>query len=130
MTLVIGRKIADNMSGRGKLLEFFMRLLIATLALTIAAASPAAAKMCVQSRDILSTDSKDGKLMTFKMRDGSVLVNHLKGICSDLRYEGFVWELRGNDDVCENQQTLKVIRSGQTCLLGKFDVVKAKPVAR
>jgi len=107
-----------------------MKMFIAILILTAAAVSPAAAKMCVQSRDILSTDSKDGKLMTFKMRDGSVLVNHLKGVCSDLRFEGFVWELRGNDDICENQQTLKVIRSGQTCLLGKFDVVKAKPAAR
>lgn len=107
-----------------------MKYLIASLALTIAAVSPAAAKMCVQSRDILSTDSKDGKLMTFKMRDGSVLVNHLHGTCSDLKFEGFVWELRGTDDICENQQTLKVLRSGQTCLLGKFDVVKAKPVAR
>lgn len=107
-----------------------MKYLIASLALTIAVVSPAAAKMCVQSRDILSTDSKDGKLMTFKMRDGSVLVNHLHGTCSDLKFEGFVWELRGTDDICENQQTLKVIRSGQICLLGKFDVVKAKPVVR
>ena len=108
-----------------------MKMIIAILAFTTAIASPAAAKLCVQSRDILSTDSKDGKLMTFKMRDGSVLVNRLQGICSDLRFEGFVWVLRGGtDDICENQQTLKVLRSGQTCLLGKFDVVKAKPVAR
>jgi hypothetical protein len=107
-----------------------MKMIIAILALTTAAVSPAAAKMCVQSRDILSTDSKDGKLMTFKMRDGSVLVNHLQGVCTDLRFEGFTWVLRGNDDICENQQSLKVLRSGQTCLLGKFDVVKAKPVTR
>jgi hypothetical protein len=107
-----------------------MKMMIAILAFTTAVASPAAAKICVQSRDILSTDSKDGKLMTFKMRDGSVLVNHLQGICSDLKFEGFTWVLRGNDDICENQQSLRVIRSGQTCLLGKFDVVKAKPAAR
>jgi hypothetical protein len=108
-----------------------MKMITAILFLTVAVATPATAKICVQSRDILSTDSKDGKLMTFKMRDGSVLVNHLHGICSDLRFEGFVWVLRGGtDDICENQQTLKVIRSGQTCLLGKFDVVKAKPAAR
>jgi hypothetical protein len=108
-----------------------MKMITAILFLTVAVATPATAKICVQSRDILSTDSKDGKLMTFKMRDGSVLVNHLLGICSDLRFEGFVWVLRGGtDDICENQQTLKVIRSGQTCLLGKFDVVKAKPAAR
>ena len=107
-----------------------MKMITAILFATVAAATPATAKMCVQSRDILSTDSKDGKLMTFKMRDGSVLVNHLQGTCTDLKFEGFAWVLRGNDDVCENEQSLKVLRSGQTCLLGKFDVVKAKPVTR
>ncbi len=109
-----------------------MKTIIAlvTAAIALAAASPASsATMCVKSRDIQGTDSKDGKLLTFKMRDGSVLVNHLQGICSDLRFEGFVWVLQGGDEnICENQQSLKVLRSGQTCLLGKFDVVKAKPV--
>ena len=106
-----------------------MKTILAALALLAIAASPAAANMCVKSRDIQSTDSKDGKLITFKMRDGRVLVNHLQGICSDLRFEGFVWVLRGGDeDICENQQSLQVLRSGQTCLLGKFDMVKDKPV--
>ena len=106
-----------------------MKTILAALALLAIAASPAAANMCVKSRDIQSTDSKDGKLLTFKMRDGRVLVNHLQGICSDLRFEGFVWVLRGGDeDICENQQSLQVLRSGQTCLLGKFDMVKDKPV--
>jgi len=106
-----------------------MKTILAAMALLAIAASPAAANMCVKSRDIQSTDSKDGKLLTFKMRDGRVLVNHLQGICSDLRFEGFVWVLRGGDeDICENQQSLQVLRSGQTCLLGKFDMVKDKPV--
>ncbi len=102
---------------------------IATIGLLAAATIPAsAALMCVRSRNILSTDSKDGKLMTFRMRDGRVLVNHLQGICSDLRFEGFTWVLHGGDEnICENQQSLKVLRSGQTCLLGKFDVIKDKP---
>jgi len=105
-----------------------MKSILAIMALLIAA-SPATASVCVKSRDIQSTDTKDGKLLTFKMRDGSVLVNHLQGICSDLRFEGFVWELRGGDEnICENQQSLKVLRSGQTYLLGKFDTVKAKPI--
>jgi hypothetical protein len=103
---------------------------IATIGLLVAAAVPASAvPMCLRSRDILSTNSKDGRLMTFKMRDGRVLVNHLQGVCSDLRFEGFIWVLRsGDEDICENQQSLKVLRSGQTCVLGKFDVVKDKPV--
>lgn len=108
-------------------------IIIASVALA-AAASPALAqnaatpKICVESRDILSTHSDDGKLLTFRMRDGRVLVNHLQGVCSDLRYEGFVWVLRGGDEsICENQQSLRVLRSGQTCVLGKFEVVKDKP---
>src|ERR1700760_4999823 len=109
-----------------------MKIILAAMAVLIVAASPAsAANMCVRSRDIQSTDSKDGKLLTMKMRDGRVLVNHLQGICSDLRFEGFVWVLHGGDEqICENQQSLKVLRSGQTCLLGKFDVVKEKPVVK
>jgi hypothetical protein len=108
-----------------------MKTIIVTIALLAAVSSPAlAANMCVRTRDIVSTDSKDGKLLTFKMRDGRVLVNHLQGVCSDLRFEGFVWTIHGTDDVCENQQSLKVLRSGQTCLLGKFDVVKDKPAPR
>jgi hypothetical protein len=107
-------------------------IVIATIGSLAAATIPAsAANMCVRSRDILSTDSKDGKLLTFKMRDGRVLVNHLQGVCSDLRFEGFTWVLRGGDeDICENQQSLRVLRSGQTCLLGKFDLVKDKPAAK
>jgi len=110
-----------------------MKTIIATLLLVAAAAaaSPAsAAPLCVQTRDIVSTDSKDGKLMTFKMRDGRVLVNHLQGICSDLRFNGFVWTIRGPEEVCERQQSLRVLQSGQVCTLGKFDLVKDKRAAR
>ena len=106
-----------------------MKTILAAMALLAIAASPASAGMCVKSREIQSTDSKDGKLLTFKMKDGRVLVNHLQGICSDLRFEGFVWVLRGGDEeICENQQALQVLRSGQTCILGKFDTIKDKPV--
>jgi hypothetical protein len=90
----------------------------------------ATAPMCVQLRDILGTHSDDGKLLTFRMRDGRVLVNHLQGICSDLRFEGFVWTVYGIEEVCERQQSLRVLRSGQTCVLGKFDVVKDKPAPK
>ena len=104
-----------------------MKTTIATFVMALTAASPAWAHVCLPSRDVESATSKDGKLMTFKMRDGRVLVNHLQGICSDLRYEGFVWELPGTGDVCENQQSLRVLRSGQSCLLGRFELIKDKP---
>ncbi|HEY2011528.1 MAG TPA: hypothetical protein VGH23_21240 [Rhizomicrobium sp.] len=103
-----------------------MRTIIAIIAL-VATAVPASASMCVRQRDIASTSSKDGKNLTFRMNDGRVLVNHLQGICTDLRYEGFVWNVPGTEDICEYQQSFKVINSGQSCTLGKFDVVKDKP---
>jgi hypothetical protein len=114
-----------------------MKLIIATIFLSAMAASPVsaaeaakAAPVCVQVRDIVSTHSDDGKLMTFKLRDGRVLVNHLQGVCSDLKYEGFVWNVPGTEEICERQQSLKVLRSGQSCILGKFDLVKNKPAVR
>jgi hypothetical protein len=106
-----------------------MRTIIAILALVATTAVPASASMCLRQRDIASTSSKDGKNLTFRMNDGRVLVNHLQGICTDLRYEGFVWNVPGTEDICEYQQSFKVINSGQSCTLGKFDVVKDKPAA-
>jgi hypothetical protein len=91
----------------------------------VAALATPAQALCLSNRDIISTTpSNDGKQLTFKMRDGRVLVNHLQGVCSDLRFNGFTWVLRGNNDICENMQTLKVIQSGQICILGKFDPAK------
>jgi hypothetical protein len=89
-----------------------------------------AANTCLQTRDIVSTDSKDGKTLVFKMRDGSTLVNHLQGICPDLKFNGFAWVIRGGiDEVCENEQTLRVLQSGEICVLGKFDQPTVKKKA-
>jgi hypothetical protein len=107
-----------------------MKTTIAILALVAATAMPASANMCVLQREIVSTHSDDGRNLTFKMRDGRTLVNHLQGICTDLRYEGFVWNVPGTEELCEYQQTFHVIQSGQSCTLGKFEVVKKdKPAA-
>jgi len=107
-----------------------MKTLIAALALTVMIASPVLARgICLNPREIISTHSDDGKLLSFKLRDGRTLVNHLQGACSDLRYEGFVWNMPGTQEVCEFEQSLKVINSGQTCTLGKFEEAKVAPKA-
>ena len=99
------------------------RLLTALVLAGMAAAAPAwAQNVCIDSRDIVSSNSKDGKTMVFKMRDGRTFVNHLQGACPDLKFNGYIWVLRSGDTkVCERQQTLQVIQSGQVCALGKFD---------
>jgi hypothetical protein len=105
-----------------------MKTIIAVLAVFAGSVVPAWANMCIHQREIVSTHSDDGRNLTFRMVDGRILVNHLQGICSDLRFEGFVWSVPGTEDICENQQSLQVINSGQVCVLGKFDLVKDKPV--
>ena len=104
----------------------FSYALMATLAIATtlpAAAQPAppAQKICLNNQDVLSTTSTDGKTMVFKMRNGTTYINHLQGPCPGLRFNGFAWELRGINDICENQQSLRVLRSGEVCMLGKFD---------
>ena len=101
-----------------------MKKLVAVLALAgVTFTIPAMARnMCIDSRDIVGSNSKDGRTMVFKMRDGRTLVNHLRGACPDLKFNGFVWRLQGGDtQVCENTQSFQVIQSGQICTLGKFD---------
>jgi hypothetical protein len=105
-------------------------IMAALMAAGLLSAAPASARTCINTRDIVGSDSKDGKALDFTMRNGTMIRNHLQGVCSDLRFNGFVWELRGGDqEVCEGMQSLRVIRSGQVCVLGKFDepVAKVKP---
>ena len=77
---------------------------------------------CIDSRDVVSSKSTDGKTMVFKMKDGTIMVNHLHGVCPDLKFNGFVWQTHSGDTkVCENEQSFKVLQSMQVCVLGKFD---------
>ena len=101
-----------------------MKKIVAALALaSVMVSVPAyAAKVCLDVRKMVSSTSKDGRIMVFKMRDGSTYVNHLQGFCPDLKYMGFVWQMpSGDTNVCENENTFRVLDSGQNCTLGKFD---------
>jgi hypothetical protein len=84
--------------------------------------SPATAiTICLKTRDIAGASSDDGKIMKFTMRNGQTYTNHLRGSCPDLKFNGFVWSVPGVGQVCENTQSLHVLNSGETCVLGKFD---------
>ena len=101
-------------------------LVLAAL-LGLALAAPAhAANSCIDLRKIDSSKSTDGKIMVFKMKDGTTLVNHLKGMCPDLKFNGFAWKTHSGDSrVCENEDSFQVLQSGQICVLGKFDSATA-----
>jgi len=106
-----------------------MKKILAILALAgVTVSVPAyAEKICLDTRKMVSSDSKDGRTMLFKMRDGSSYVNHLQGYCPDLKFTGFVWLLHSGDTkVCEFENTFSVLQSGQSCTLGKFEPTTAK----
>jgi len=109
-------------------MEEFMKTLITALVLAgVAIAGPASARMCIDTRDIVSSKSEDGKVMVFEMKNGQTLVNRLQGLCPGLRFNGFVWQLRSGDtSVCEKSQSFQVIQSGEVCMLGAFDPVTSK----
>jgi len=95
---------------------------VAALALLLPAAPAQAANICIDIRDVLSSKSTDGKTLVFKMKDGHTLVNHLRGNCPDLKFNGFAWQTHSGDThVCENEDSFSVMQSLEICVLGKFD---------
>jgi hypothetical protein len=98
-------------------------VLVALTGMAWASFSPVqAANRCIDTRDIYSSKSSDGHIMVFKMKDGTTLVNHLKGTCPDLKFNGFAWQTHSGDNrVCENENSFQVLQSMQVCILGKFD---------
>ena len=108
-----------------------MRILsMATLAFAVLAVSlqpVSAAGVCLRVKDIKSSDAaKDGASITFTMNDGKVYRNDLGGRCNDLQFNGFVWTVR-SDEVCDNENGIRVLQSGQVCKLGKFTPVTPAP---
>jgi hypothetical protein len=102
------------------------KVLLAGAALLITAqtalAQPAKAPICLSTRNIANTSpAPDGTAITVRMTDGSVWRNDLRGRCPDLRWSGFSWTTSDPmSQVCENEQTISVIRSAEVCALGKF----------
>ena len=65
--------------------------------------------------------------VAFAMRDGKTGEYDLQGKCPDLKFEGFSWTIPIGTEVCEREQSIRVIQSPQICMLGKFtDVTPAK----
>jgi len=82
---------------------------------------PAHKMVCLKISDIQDTTSKDGKIMVFKMKDGTIYNNHLRQSCNSLIYGGFNWTIDSSGEVCEDMQTLRTLTVGEICRLGKFD---------
>jgi hypothetical protein len=58
------------------------------------------------------------------MRDGKVWNSQLKGGCPSLKFNGFVWVVHDPQGICEDTESLRVLQSGQICILGKFSLMR------
>jgi len=97
-----------------------MRGLATALAALSLASSALASPVCLQAYRIRNTTVVDSRTVLFHMNDGTVWRNTLQTPCPALRFRGFSYVLRGEDAVCDNQVPIRVIESGQVCMLGKF----------
>ncbi len=84
-------------------------------------AAPAkSSPVCLDVYRIDHTEILNDHQILFHMRGKQVWVNNLTNRCSTLtRDEGFVWESR-IAKYCDNLETIRVIRTGQVCMLGAF----------
>ena len=91
------------------------------LSVSLGAVLPSAADAatCLQANQIAGSDSPDGKVLILRMRDGKRWQGVLKGACSQIRFEGFSWDV-SSGQVCENAQAIHVPRMGGACVLGKL----------
>jgi len=95
---------------------------LAAAAIAVCAALPAqASPVCLWTYRIDHTSVLDSKNILFHMKDGKVWHNALQNPCPSLNFHGFTMVVRGgNESVCSNQQAIKVIDSGEICMLGEF----------
>ncbi|HWA88930.1 MAG TPA: hypothetical protein VG889_02770 [Rhizomicrobium sp.] len=102
-----------------------MRTLVSAMtaaAIVAGAVAPAmAAPICLQSYLIDHTSVKDANTILFHMKNGTVYSNTLKNSCPGLNFHGFVMNIGGgNGQVCDNQQSITVLESHETCMMGAF----------
>src|SRR5437016_2049358 len=84
------------------------------------ATSATAAPVCLQSYLIQNTSIPNAHTILFHMKDGTTWRNTLRNSCPDLKWYGFEYVEHGPDEICDNLLSIRVIHTGETCLLGSF----------
>lgn len=106
--------------------DFPMRKFALVLALALTAASPALASdgpKCLASQFIDHTHVANISTVLFYMKDGKVWQNDLPAPCSGLQFHGFV--IHGQESEICGGQGIRLIESGQVCILGRFSAYQA-----
>jgi hypothetical protein len=120
-----------------------MRILAAAGFLVLAFAVPSLAqpvspppkppRVCLHPFDspidaIDHTQVVDPQTILFYMRGGKIWKNTLHGACPGLRFNGFTF-VTSQDEICANEQAIKVIQTGEVCVLGDFTPYTPPPPA-
>ena len=82
--------------------------------------TPPVAPKCLRTFDIRNTTTPNDKTIIFHMNNGNVWHNDLRGTCSGLTFNGFIYDASPSGEICGNQQSIRVIRTHAVCLLGPF----------
>jgi hypothetical protein len=99
--------------------------ILSTLLIAVSAnaqeVQPAAkpAPVCLRPNEIDHTQTVDASNILFYMRGGKIWRNTLQGPCPGLRFNGFAYEVHG-DEICSNMQSIHVIHDEELCFLGAF----------
>jgi hypothetical protein len=119
-----------------------MKSIAAIAILTAVAAVPAVAQtgpqtptgpVCLQpalvpNEPIPRTKVLDPQTVLFYTREGQVWKNRLKTPCRGLMFHGF--SVVGREgEICSNATSIRVIESGETCVLGAFTPYTPPPAA-
>lgn len=75
---------------------------------------------CIYTYDIDYTDVPNESTIVFHMKGGTVLTNALPRRCPNIRFNGFSYKIRGNDQLCGKFDAIRVLKSGSVCQLGEF----------
>ena len=81
-------------------------------------------KVCLNVREIQRTETPNDRTIIFHMRDGKVWRNTLRSVCPMLSISPYSQVLH-TEQVCANQQFIRVAQSGYTCVLGDFTPVQS-----
>ena len=99
-------------------------VLIASSAAYAADVKPAKRGACLQASRIQNTEIVDSSTILFHMVDGKTWKNVLTRPCTTMsRNDGFIYK-PVDDRICSNLETIKIIQSGEMCLLGEFTPTK------
>jgi hypothetical protein len=76
--------------------------------------------VCLWTYQIDHTSVPDENTIVFHMKGGEIWVNKLVSMCPGLKFYGFGYDVHGPSEICGNQQSIRVLKTGAVCLLGPF----------